>query len=95
MYPVPQDIQREITITSFQRVTDFDNTTKFDVNGRLHRHKGPSLLHQVLAGVDIMSDEENGAYELTLGEGIQIVFQNRMSDEGDCEQHPWHIHGTF
>ncbi len=74
-------------------VIDTDNTTKFDVNGRFHKHKGPSLLHQTLAGINITEDEENGVYEIFVGEAIQLVFQNRMSDEGECEQHPWHTHG--
>jgi hypothetical protein len=112
------DFEREIIIQSFQRVIDTDNTTKFDINGILHRHTGPALLHQLLNNTDIISNPENGVFEIFIGQRVQIIFQNRMSDEGnqellfiiyiyytvnktiffkgECEQHPWHIHGhTF
>jgi len=96
VYPVPLQVDREIIISSFQRVVEERNTTNFDINGRLHNHTGEHLLKQEADGVDIIANEQNGVFEILIGESIQIVFQNRFSDDLDCEHHPWHTHGhTF
>jgi len=64
------------------------------VNGVLIRPTdvGPTLINlnkdQLLANAAYY-----GLYEIRLNDAVQIVFQNTMSDDGGCEQHPWHLHG--
>jgi len=64
------------------------------VNERIVRSndEGPTLIN--LSHEDLLANKDYyGLYQIRLGERVQIVFQNTMSDDGECEQHPWHLHG--
>jgi len=75
-------------------ITFCSGRTKFDVNGVLIRPHdiGPTLIN--LPESELLANATYyGVYEILLGERVQIIFENTMSDDGDCEQHPWHLHG--
>jgi len=91
-YKVPNHFDREIIINSLQK--DVNGYTKFTVNDILFENPKINFLDQIRKGVNISNHP--GVYEIIVGEKVQIVFQNRFSSDGVCEQHPWHMHGhTF
>jgi L-ascorbate oxidase len=92
VYKVPTHYDHQIIIKSSQ--SNIDGYTKFTVNDILYKDPEVNFLKQVESGVDIANYP--GVYEIFVGQTVQIVFQNQYSSDGDCEQHPWHMHGhTF
>jgi L-ascorbate oxidase len=92
VYNVPTHYDRQIIIESLQ--SSVDGYTNFYVNHILFVDPKVNFLKQVENGVNIA--KHPGVYEVFVGEKVQIVFQNRFSSDGICEQHPWHMHGhTF
>jgi L-ascorbate oxidase len=90
VYRVPEEYDREIVIRSFQR--NINGFTKFDINGNIFTGYKTPIFHQIRNGVNF-SNAEPQVFELIVGEKIQMVFENRFSDDQECEQHPWHLHG--
>jgi L-ascorbate oxidase len=92
VYNVPSLYDRQRIIESLQ--SSVDGYTNFYVNHILFVDPKVNFLKQVENGVNIA--KHPGVYEVFVGEKVQIVFQNRFSSDGVCEQHPWHMHGhTF
>lgn len=92
IYQFPREYDREIVIRSTQEV--IGGYTKFTVNDIVFQAPKENFLKQLRRRVDITNYP--GVYPIRVGEAVQIVFQNRFSSLGVCEQHPWHMHGhTF
>jgi L-ascorbate oxidase len=91
VYPVPHTVDKEFVITSKQ--VNVNGGTKFSINGDIFRDYYPPLLHQIRHGLNFSAKRDPHVYEILVGESVQIVFVNTMSDDGECEQHPWHFHG--
>jgi L-ascorbate oxidase len=89
VYKVPTHYDRQIIIESLQ--SNIKGYTKFTVNHILFKNPKVNFLKQVESGVNIANYP--GVYDIRVGEKVQIVFQNRYSSNGVCEQHPWHLHG--
>jgi L-ascorbate oxidase len=94
IYLMPESVDREIIIRSAQRNSS-DGATKFDINGKFYKEPNIPYLFQVRQnGVNITKEPQ--VFQSETNKSIQMIFQNVVSEEGKCEQHPWHLHGhTF
>ncbi|KAI9141763.1 Cupredoxin [Paraphysoderma sedebokerense] len=78
-----------------------DGKMKWTVNGKSwqfeHSNKSDTvpLLQKVLSSGDYKTHISNDSniIEVKYGEIVDIIFQNTVSLNGVCEQHPWHMHG--
>jgi hypothetical protein len=70
---------------------------KWELNGHVYETpKEPLLLATYRATFNDTYEEtiQNPlVFEIEDGEVIDIVFQNTVTQNGVCEQHPWHLHG--
>lgn len=90
VYDCPRKHNKRIIIDCHMKKVN--GQYKFLVNG--HHFEKPHMpyIHQVRNGIDIGKNSKQ-VYTITEGQVVDIVFQNRVMDDGPCIQHPWHLHG--
>ncbi|CAL8109623.1 unnamed protein product [Orchesella dallaii] len=64
----------------------------FLINGHAFKKPEKALLTQVRQGIDI-SKTDPLIFEVIQDEIVDIIFQNRVIEQGPCIQHPIHLHG--
>lgn len=90
VYEIPKKSNKRIIIDA--HMAKIDGKYQFLING--HNFEKPHMpyIHQVRNGIDIGKNSKQ-VYSITEGQVVDIVFQNRVMDDGPCIQHPWHLHG--
>lgn len=83
VYPTPKKKDRRILIDAYMR--KIGKQRKFYING--HHYQSPNITYrtQVRAGLNIAKDSRQ-VYEIMEGQVVDIVFQNRVMDDGPCLQ---------
>jgi len=91
VYKFPKKVDREIVVKSGEVVLA-NGSTKYAINGNVFTNPKTPYLFQVRDdGVNITKEPQ--VYQSQTNKVIQMVFQNVANEDGQCEQHPWHIHG--
>lgn len=102
-----QQRQQFVNISTYIALSDIDAATdskiksavlKWTLNGYAQKESYIPLLqasyYQILDSELLVGPAAaRPRKKLELNDVIDIIIQNRVADNGVCEQHPWHIHG--
>ena len=76
--------------------TNTSGYLKWTLNGHAYKTSNIAPLLQASSVQQLNSDNFLSAslpIPIALGEVVDIIIQNRVANNGGCEQHPWHLHG--
>ncbi|RUS24212.1 Cupredoxin [Jimgerdemannia flammicorona] len=107
--PLPLDITspaREVVLTT-SHISLPSGVSVWAINGVAYEMPKTPILLDILSGTRSTNPNYTAAalgdgydvtrktYPIRKGEFIDLIFQNTVILPGNCEAHPWHIHGHF